>query len=1151
MSRSWLMRTFENQLEVMTAQFEGQGDMENEEGNLESRFAGLMVNDPYSINGNDGLFQVMKAVEAAEATIKQQFPVEDFVHAPVFAFTKRTVLVEENNRLRSELQKKNEELENYKPGYGKYQNYQSGGWAEHFNSPSRADQLVLQLENQLAGRNVAINSGHGMPDSVLQTDVSRSNRDHVMQMHVEHQFDNNINGSLNMIHGDHASSDNSGVAQIISPSMTSTPSRNQLEGNLDAELRYSGRDLVSVADVNNNGSSKQDIVVQIREHEEEIAQLRKHLTEFSMKESQIRNEKYALDKRISYMRLAFDQQQQDLILAASKAISYRQDIMEENVRLTYALQATQQERSTFVTSLMPLLADYSLQPPVADAQSIVSNVKVLFRHLQEQLLVTEGKVKESEYQLAPWRSDINSSTVTQSPVYSHEIKKGLELVPQQTYSDGKMPSSDSQTTMDILGLAQSGLENLKNPEHELGRHPPLGSSCINVLLSIFVIWSGNTDYNSLLSLSLVITQKLLQLGMLEQCQSSVLATILRSFTRKVASINETTLELSAVSRPTWPEWSTVQSTISTDPALAKIKTDLEAGPLSLHYELIHGTLFYKVYGRPPPTIHDFLPSEIKAQAVVDTLLSRNDTLVLLRHHLQRAQNRMTVAANKRRRDIHFNVGDMVYLGFRPHRQSTLFTVRNRKLAPRYFGPFRVNALIGGSAYRLELPASARVHPVFHVSLLKRAIGDERAEPTLPEGLTDYEPPFLPERVLDRRVVDQEGQQVKQVLLKWDGLDIEEATWMDEADVSFPEIAQQLAYNQVDSQHVRNSEATVSKKVTFGDLVRSSELGEAENRGLLSDREPSSNWNSNTASTTSMDDPNSSFSPFLPPVLEEPSSSFSEAADDDPLPAIDDLQISGEAFPGQQLQACGYSINGTTSCNFEWVRHMEDGSFRYVDGAKQPNYLITADDVDTRLAIEVQPLDDRKRKGELVKVFANEHRKITCDPEMQRCLERNLYAAQASYKISMSSGYLDIWEPATLTIKRDGYSIKGSGPNGTVVTEKFSSSTIVSIPYGSPTEFSIGDSQGTERMLRVDSSLEDISGDTELGGTSVTSRSPKEHDLTKSRRSPSLARRGDFIAILMEDEWRDSTVDRRREMLNFVDCQLVDPSFHGSVSCGLA
>lgn len=90
--------------------------------------------------------------------------------------------------------------------------------------PSRADQLVLQLENQLARQNVGTNSGHVMPNSVLQMDLNRSNRDHAMQMHEENQFDgNNVNGSFNMIHGDRAASDNS---QIMSPSMTlSTPSR--------------------------------------------------------------------------------------------------------------------------------------------------------------------------------------------------------------------------------------------------------------------------------------------------------------------------------------------------------------------------------------------------------------------------------------------------------------------------------------------------------------------------------------------------------------------------------------------------------------------------------------------------------------------------------------------------------------------------------------------------------------------------------------------------------------------------------------------------------------------------------------------------------------------------------------------------------------
>ncbi|CAA0841780.1 Unknown protein [Striga hermonthica] len=211
-----------------------------------------------------------------------------------------------------------------------------------------------------------------------------------------------------------------------------------------------------------------------------------------------------------------------------------------------------------------------------------------------------------------------------------------------------------------------------------------------------------------------------------------------------------------------------------------------------------------------------------------------------------------------------------------------------------------------------------------------------------------------------------------------------------------------------------------------------------------------------ASTTMpLDDPDS-YSPFLPPVLEEPPSSFSE--DDDPLPAIEGLQISGEAIPGQQLQACGYSTNGTTSCNFEWVRHSEDGSFNYVQGTKQPNYLVTADDVDTYLAIEVQPLDDRKGEwGELVKVFASEHRKITCDPVMLKCIEKTLYTGHVSYKFSLS------------------WICKGWRYSGVVVTEKFSASTTVSIPYGRTNEFSIIDSLATERILRPDSSLTDISG----------------------------------------------------------------------------
>ncbi|CAL5323632.1 unnamed protein product [Camellia sinensis] len=293
-----------------------------------------------------------------------------------------------------------------------------------------------------------------------------------------------------------------------------------------------------------------------------------------------------------------------------------------------------------------------------------------------------------------------------------------------------------------------------------------------------------------------------------------------------------------------------------------------------------------------------------------------------------------------------------------------------------------------------------------------------------------------------------------------------------------DVRAQLSVSQGDSHPTRYGEETTTKQVTFSDTISSTEMDELDAEGQQNERDPS-NWGSkNSPFSTSLDDPTSSYSPYLAPVLEGPSSSFSEAGDDDPLPAIEGLQISGDACPGHDLQACGFSINGTTSCNFEWVRHLEDGSFNYIEGAKQPNYLVTADDVDTYLAIEVQPLDNRKRKiprrkkrdgkGELVKVFANEHRKISCDPDMLSCIEKTLYNGHASYRVSLSTGYLDIWEPATLAIKREGYSIKGSGPSGVVVTEKFSPTTSVTIPFAHPTEFCII-SSGVEHILRAENS----------------------------------------------------------------------------------
>ncbi|XP_021719086.1 uncharacterized protein LOC110686805 [Chenopodium quinoa] len=170
---------------------------------------------------------------------------------------------------------------------------------------------------------------------------------------------------------------------------------------------------------------------------------------------------------------------------------------------------------------------------------------------------------------------------------------------------------------------------------------------------------------------------------------------------------------------------------------------------------------FKLHGFPKSIISDRDKRNLKnglsgylllsSDAIDRSLQQRNAAISMLKENLLRAQNRIKQLADKHRSERQFAVGDWIV------------------------------KMVGEVAYTLQLPSSARIHPTFHVSLVKKHHGPTPAQPTppdLPNLYPDQTTIKVPIAVLDKRSVKRQNNAVVQWLVQWDQWPIEEATWVD-------------------------------------------------------------------------------------------------------------------------------------------------------------------------------------------------------------------------------------------------------------------------------------------------------------------------------------------------------------------------------------
>ena len=198
------------------------------------------------------------------------------------------------------------------------------------------------------------------------------------------------------------------------------------------------------------------------------------------------------------------------------------------------------------------------------------------------------------------------------------------------------------------------------------------------------------------------------------------------------------------------------------------------------------TPFYLCYGRHPLSPVQLLSQVESKNAAADAFLRQlEEDVTHAVEQLRRAQEQQKKYADKRRRDVEFQVGDEVLLS-----TKTLPVVvaagGSSKLGPLYCGPFVVLER-HRTSYKLELPPHMKVHPVFHISQLKlyRRPSDaartyQKPGPVIVDQETEE---YEVDEVINHRKRKRGRKTKNEYLIVWKGYPVHESTWEPEENVA--------------------------------------------------------------------------------------------------------------------------------------------------------------------------------------------------------------------------------------------------------------------------------------------------------------------------------------------------------------------------------